>query len=268
VRDFDQSCQETTDCYPVRDGNQCECGLCPNAAINRAAVGDWEEARSAVSGCPTIDCSHSIVCDPMAYACRDNRCVAMTAPNVDARSYDQTCLVNEDCVAIPTGQWCTGCDCNARDAVSNAGYARWAAQVNGLMCTNLDEACNCPHPPPESAVCVFFDGDDTGRCRAGPSNDQAARTSQYAIDYDQGCEVDFDCRLVQQGAMCCMHCADYAAIASSASSTWESDLTLIDCDDSIPTILPCSSSPGRPNGCSRFAPVPACVAGRCEASTE
>jgi hypothetical protein len=183
VRDFDQSCEDSSDCRPVRDGDQCVCGLCPTAAINNAAVSAWEAASEAMD-CPRIDCNHSIICEPKAYGCRDNRCVVVNAPNIDAT----------------------------------------------------------------------------------PSSDPGPRTTQYAIDYDQRCEVASDCRVVTEGLKCCMGCAQYGAISNGAFSTWESDLTLIECPGD--PLFPCAGAPTKPGGCSRVEPIVTCVSGRCEVGAE
>lgn len=55
VTDYDQSCQQDSDCVVVQDGNIC-CG-CPNAAINRADLERYQDDLGECSeqcdiGCP------------------------------------------------------------------------------------------------------------------------------------------------------------------------------------------------------------------------
>ena len=84
--DYDQSCQEDSDCELIYQGDYCECLSCPNAAINSEATDAFEaDQKTAVRKCnpPNTRCGplgadHSTrgaaICQPTYAACVQGVC--------------------------------------------------------------------------------------------------------------------------------------------------------------------------------------------------
>jgi hypothetical protein len=96
------------------------------------------------------------------------------APLIQASSYDQSCSVDTDCVAVGVGNPCTAiCEifCAGNAAISEMSLARYMMDKSNLPASLLDVGCGCPIADP-SACCVAgtcstacttpIEGDDGG----------------------------------------------------------------------------------------------------------
>jgi len=86
-------------------------------------------------------------------------CVPDLRPNPET-SYDRTCSVDDDCVAVGRKDTCNDCDC-PNDAINQADVERF----------NAEQALDCPFGPDVQCDCVAFDAVcSNGTCGAVPND--------------------------------------------------------------------------------------------------
>jgi len=95
------------------------------------------------------------------------------SPVIAASSYDQSCQVDSDCVAVGVGAPCYPCEvlCPGAAAISTSSMAKYMADV-ARSPAGSGVACSCPFYDPASACCsagtcaphclVPLDGGDGG----------------------------------------------------------------------------------------------------------
>jgi hypothetical protein len=189
VTPSDIACVSDSDCELIRTGTlcdgQCSCG---DTAVNAAgaATASQETSSLTLEGCPCAD--------PGPTRCIANQCtlcglgsaqpagcdldggVDVPPPDagsfdggvfkgdageacveVDVSTYDQSCNTSSDCIAIETGEVCTGdCACG-NGAVNIAGQARYDETVNAVALGD----CSCIAELPVqclSNTCVLCTG--------------------------------------------------------------------------------------------------------------
>jgi hypothetical protein len=89
--DFDQSCTQNTDCVAVEDDTPC-CTVCPNAAVNKAAVSPFNAERSKQAAlcspadrmCGGVPCYTADHAACSAGKCVFVRCGTGPCPDADA----------------------------------------------------------------------------------------------------------------------------------------------------------------------------------------
>jgi hypothetical protein len=178
----DLACQSTSDCTFTSQGtvcaDQCDCGTV--AANNAAAARIASQLPEFTVGCgcgtdlqlecvqgvcyavgPSFDAGpppgfdggpSPITIDAGPVPTLD----ASTCVDIDVTTYDTTCSTDEDCVALPTGQICSGeCDCGGGSAVNVDNTASWQAATSGIVWGE----CECPAGLPP--VCA------QGQCVSG-----------------------------------------------------------------------------------------------------
>jgi hypothetical protein len=107
---FDRSCQRSSDCYPVHEGDTHDCSpqmTCPNAAINENAAIDFNRAANDLA----IPCQpvNPAGCSTSAVTCPAGQCDLRVfgdgggPPAVSAADYSQSCTDVADCVAVYLG---------------------------------------------------------------------------------------------------------------------------------------------------------------------
>jgi hypothetical protein len=141
AKDYDQTCQYDSDCTLVGESSDvCTFCGCPNAAINKTALDQWDKDRSAFN-CPPIACP-AIACLQVLASCAKGMCIARKPLVVEAKNYDQSCLDNSGCTTLPLGEVCNGCHCS-QGAVSTKGYAQYVKDKASVECTPPPVACKC-----------------------------------------------------------------------------------------------------------------------------
>ncbi len=162
---YDQACTFDGDCSVVTEGPICDCGACPNAAIDTTAESLWAADRASVH-CPA--CGPSAPCPQKLAACANGACIARVPLIIVAKDYAATCRADSDCKVIPTGEVCSACACSAA-AVNLTSYATYESAVAGVQCNPGPSRCNCAAPV--NAHCAFATdaGAATlGACVLGP----------------------------------------------------------------------------------------------------
>jgi hypothetical protein len=139
--DYDQSCSSNLGCVVVDDGDVCGVCNCGNAAINASAeeayAARYDELRGACGPAPAIacDCERRI-----AYCAGEGVCEVRSAVERVPNEFDRSCQVDEDCVAVTSGEVCNVCACP--DAAINVGAkADWDARADGVDCGISAAAC-------------------------------------------------------------------------------------------------------------------------------
>jgi hypothetical protein len=79
-------------------------------------------------------------------------------------------------------------------------------------------------------------GGSSGSGMGGSSG--GANTEQWAADYDQSCDFDSHCTLVQQGDKCACPTCDTGAVSSSEAEHYQSDWESIMCPPGEPGVCP------------------------------
>jgi hypothetical protein len=144
-------------------------------------------------------------------------CTPITG-EIDASSYDNSCLLNGDCVTIREGDACDECGCdnaaiNRRDrSLYERDYERasntCASSVGGVQCG----ACQAGR-----TVCV----DNT--CEFLP------QTFFYTDSRERSCETVEDCALVPVGDPCSVCLCDQGAISAIARESYMEEFEAVEC---------------------------------------
>jgi hypothetical protein len=129
----------------------------------------------------------------------DDRCV-----DIEPSSYDQSCKADSDCVAISSGDICTGYDCTCPNASINKDDQTRYEQLFSSVQPGPGPLCECPalgfaHCVESKCTFSLFEQKD-----AGPDS---AKDGGTCVDiepssYDQSCKVDSDCFAISSGDIC------------------------------------------------------------------
>jgi hypothetical protein len=129
----------------------------------------------------------------------DERCV-----DIQPTNYDQSCKADSDCVAITSGQACTGYDCACANAAINKDDLQSYEQLHSTVQPGPGPLCECPalgfaHCAESKCTFSLFEQPD-----AGPDS---AKDGGKCVDiepssYDQSCTADSDCVGISSGQIC------------------------------------------------------------------
>ena len=154
-----------------------------------------------------------------------------TCVDIEPSAYDQSCKVDSDCVAISTGDICSGYDCACPNGAISAGdQARYEQAVSSVE-PGPGPLCECPALG--SARCL------ESKCTfsaitprdAGPDS---AKEGGGCVDiepssFDQSCKADSDCVAIGSGDFCPLYeCAcPNAAINADGQTRYEQELSSV-----------------------------------------
>jgi hypothetical protein len=149
---YDQSCENDSQCSLVVEGDACLCANCVNAAVSRAAVDAYQADWEAIE-CPVeqIDIGCGPGCMDILPACVSGTCTTRTPVYIEEADFDRTCVEDNDCHLIFTGEICSDCRC-ATAAVNTGAFATYEAMLEAATCTPAPSLCDCA--PPSAFSCV------------------------------------------------------------------------------------------------------------------
>ena len=163
--------------------------------------------------------------------------------NLSADSYDQSCVLNSDCLEITTGHVCTPCSCPGA-AINKRERSAYERDAERALTTCDENALTDSCQPCKStrAIC-----NDANACES------VSVVAISAASFDQSCEQDADCLKITTGDVCNVECmCPDAAINVADSQEYMDAVAAASCGASEST---CSV------GCQDMAP--SCVDSVC-----
>jgi hypothetical protein len=156
-----------------------------------------------------------------------------------ARDYDQSCRFDGECVLVTEGDvcFCLGCY-NA--SIARSAQPKWDSDRNSIPCS-APIACPAVSCESQLAACA------SGTC--------SIRTPKIidATKYDQSCQADSDCVVINTGEVCSVCRCSAGAINKNALPEYQKDIGTESCnpgpspcDCATPTVSHCdtASTPG------------------------
>lgn len=137
---YDQSCNNDSNCALVNSGDPCGCHVCPDGSIAQSSLETYQnDIAAAMCGevsCPALGCAEDLLPH-----CNAGTCEVRTAKYVQAEQFDQTCSEDADCVAVFEGEVCAECQYCHNAAINVANQEAYQSEFD-VECTSGSD-CGC-----------------------------------------------------------------------------------------------------------------------------
>ena len=142
VTDYDQSCNQNSDCVIVPDGDVCLSGCsCSDTAIAESAEAAFNADFDAINetcgpipaGTPCAGCQES------APICVGGSCTTRVVRQVSTEGVDKSCTVDDDCTVVFEGDVCSTCKCPGA-AIAKSAEPGYNSAFQGNEC-GMSEPC-------------------------------------------------------------------------------------------------------------------------------
>jgi hypothetical protein len=157
-----------------------------------------------------------------------------------ARHYDLSCQFDGECTLVAEGDVCRCLGC-VNASIARSAQPKWDSDRSSIACSGFPVPC-----PPVSCASML------AACASGTCSIRAPKNIDATM-YDQSCQADSDCVVINTGEVCSVCRCSAGAINKNALPEYQKDIGTENCnpgpspcDCATPTVSHCDtvSTPG------------------------